>query len=143
MFDSILVVCVGNICRSPIGAALLQQALPGKTISSAGVGALVGHPADPLSIELLAERGLDLSAHSARQLTPSLIRSADLILVMEMGHKKAVDAIDPSGRGKVYRWGEWGDFDIPDPYQRPREAFEEALVLLDRGLADWLPKLKG
>lgn len=143
MFDSILVVCVGNICRSPIGAALLQQALLGKAISSAGVGALVGHPADPLSIELLAERSLDLSAHRARQLTPNLIRSADLILVMEAGHKKAVDAIDPSGRGKVYRWGEWGDFDIPDPYQRPREAFEEALVLLDRGLADWLPKLKG
>lgn len=143
MFDNILVVCVGNICRSPMGAALLQQALPAKSVSSAGIGALADHPADTMSVELLAERGIDLSAHRARQLTPTLVRSADLILVMESGHKKAVDRIDPSGRGKVYRWGEWGGFDIPDPYQRPREAFEEALVLLDRGLADWLPKLEG
>ena len=44
VFNNILVVCTGNICRSPVGEALLKQALPGKTVHSAGVGALVDHP---------------------------------------------------------------------------------------------------
>ncbi len=145
MFGNILVVCVGNICRSPMAAALLRQVLApqGIEVGSAGISALVAQPADPLAREVLQEQGLDLSAHRARQLTPALSRAADLILVMEAGHKKAVEAIDPSARGKIYRWGEWAGFEVPDPYQRPREAFEQTLVLLREGLQGWLPKLRG
>ncbi|HDZ1742706.1 TPA: protein tyrosine phosphatase, partial [Klebsiella pneumoniae] len=51
MFDSVLVVCTGNICRSPMGERILQSLLPEKIIKSAGVGALVGHPADPLALQ--------------------------------------------------------------------------------------------
>ncbi|MDX1655531.1 MAG: low molecular weight phosphotyrosine protein phosphatase, partial [Candidatus Competibacteraceae bacterium] len=76
------------------------------------------------------------------QLTEELIRRHDLILVMESGHRRAVEAIDPSARGRIYRWGEWGDFEVPDPYRQPREVFEQSLELILRGLDDWLVKLK-
>ncbi|WP_446668297.1 arsenate reductase/protein-tyrosine-phosphatase family protein, partial [Klebsiella pneumoniae] len=46
MFDSILIVCTGNICRSPIAERILRSLLPEKRIDSAGTGALVDHPAD-------------------------------------------------------------------------------------------------
>ena len=56
MFDSVLVVCTGNICRSPMGERILQSLLPEKIIKSAGVGALVGHPADPLALQVSNEK---------------------------------------------------------------------------------------
>lgn len=146
IFNNILVVCVGNICRSPMAEALLADALADKagvSVSSAGIAALIGEPADPMAQSVLSELGLDLSSHRAQQLTPELTRAADLILVMESGHRRAVESIDRSVRGKTYRWGEWGGFDVPDPYRRPREAFEQSLALIRQGLEDWLPKLKG
>lgn len=140
MFNRILVVCVGNICRSPMAEAVLRQKLaakrPNVVVESAGVGALVGKPADPTSLALMEERGLDLSAHRARQLTADLARRYELILVMEQGHVKAVESIAPATRGKVFRLGHWGKFEIPDPYKLPRAEFEKALALIDKGVDD-------
>lgn len=141
MFGRILVVCVGNICRSPMAESLLQAALRDKTIASAGIGALVGEPADPLAISLLSERGLDLSAHRARQLNEALLHGHDLLLVMEAYHRDWIESYWPQARGRVYRWGHWSDFDVPDPYGRDERAFREVLALLDRGLEDWKGKL--
>lgn len=106
-------------------------------VESAGISALVGNPADPLAQTLMSERGLDLGRHRARQLTAELARGAELILVMEEGHRKAVEQMIPMARGRVHRLGRWGNFDIPDPYRRPRAAFEESLKLIDQGLADF------
>jgi protein-tyrosine phosphatase len=106
------------------------------TVASAGIGALVGKPADPTAVELMRERGLDITSHRARQLTPDLIRDAELILVMEADQQKAVESILPSARGRVHRIGRWGQFDVPDPYRRDRAAFERALALIDRGVDD-------
>jgi len=125
--------------------ALLRDALRGKeevVVESAGLGALVNQPASEFSVELMQERGLDISGHRAQQLTPELITRADLILVMESGHRRAVDANEPTARGKLYRLGEWQDLEIPDPYRQPREAFEETLKLIDKGVADWVERLK-
>ena len=82
MFNSILVVCVGNICRSPVAERMLQKLLPEKKVSSAGVGALVGNPVDGLAAKVADEHGIDTSGHYARQLTPEICRTADLILAM-------------------------------------------------------------
>ena len=125
--------------------AMLQQALGGKkdvSVESAGLGALVDHPASEHAVALMAERGLDISAHKARQLTPDLVSTSDLILVMEAGHKRVIDSNDPAARGKVYRLCEWQDKDVPDPHRRPREAFEEALALIEQGVQDWAEKIQ-
>lgn len=140
--QNILVLCIGNICRSPIAEALLRQQFPDKTISSAGLGALVGYPADPLSIEVSAEQGVDLSAHRARQLSSWMCQAADLILVMEQRHKVEVQQLHPLVRGKVFRLGELGKFDIEDPHRKPREAFDTAYAHIARGVADWVPRIR-
>lgn len=141
---NVLVVCVGNICRSPMAEAMLQQALDDKldiSVTSAGIGALEDFPADGHSIQLMQERGLDISGHRARQLTADMITATDLILVMEAGHKRAIDEQDPTARGKIYRLCEWRDREIPDPYRQARKAFEEALVLIEKGVQDWADKI--
>ena len=146
MFNNILVVCVGNICRSPMAEAVLIEALSrtnknGIHVGSAGIGALVGHPADEKARQLMTARGLDISGHSARQLNHELIRKADLILVMELAHKKDIESKEPSAKGKVFRIGEWGGYDITDPYKQDIKAFESVLVQIDQGINQWLKKI--
>ena len=144
MIRHILVVCVGNICRSPMAEALLKDALREQQdiiVESAGLGALVDHPASEHAVTLMRERGLDITAHRARQITPDMVRSADLVLVMEAGHKRAIDMNEPEARAKIYRVGEWQDRDIRDPYRQPREAFEAALADIDEGVAEWARRI--
>ena len=125
--------------------AMLQDALGDEsniTVTSAGLGALAGYPASGHSVALMQERDLDISGHRARQLTPELIEKTDLILVMETGHKRAIDELEPTARGKVHRLGEWHDIEIPDPHRKPRAAFEGALTLIEQGVNDWAEKIK-
>ena len=146
MFDKIIVVCVGNICRSPIGERALQQLLPNKTVASAGVAVekshLTGKPADATSIEVAAEHGISLENHAARQLTPALCHEFDLILVMEQGHINAVTEIAPEARGKTMLLSQWlTKQDIPDPYRQSREAFDHAYKLIEASTQAWAKKL--
>ena len=140
MFSRILMVCVGNVCRSPMAAALLRDRLGRRGVvlgvESAGISALVGRSAEPTAQELMRDRGLDISGHRARQLTPELIRSFELVLVMEASQQPEVEAILPTARGRVYRIGRWGSFDVPDPFGRDGPAYEHALALIDRGVDD-------
>lgn len=142
MFNKILVVCVGNICRSPSGEYLLKHHLPNKHIASAGVGALVGKPADKTAAEVAFEHGISLDGHVAQQLSSELCKDYDLILVMEKGHIEAVTSIAPEARGKTMLFGQWvGQKDIPDPYRQSREAFDFAYELLDESAKAWAKKL--
>ena len=103
-------------------------------VESAGTNAMVGHPADPLARELMTSKGLDLSSHKARQLTSEMIRSFDLVLVMEAQQQRAVEGMDSSARGRVHRLGRMSGFEVPDPYRRGRAAFEASLALIERGV---------
>ena len=125
--------------------ALLRDALRGQeeiTVESAGLGALVGHPASDFAVELMREQGVDITSHRARQLHPDMVSAADLILVMELGHKKVIDEVEPAARGKVHRLGEWQDKDIDDPYRQPKAAFADALEEIQEGVAAWVKKIK-
>lgn len=138
----ILTLCIGNICRSPIAEALLKQQFPDKNVWSAGLGALVGHSADLLSVEVAAAYDLDLSTHRAQQVSAWMCQTAELILVMEQSHKIALEQKYPLVRGKVFRLGDIGKFDIADPYRQPKDAFEAAYTDIARGVSDWVPRIR-
>ncbi|MBA5237956.1 protein tyrosine phosphatase [Pectobacterium aroidearum] len=142
MFDSILVVCVGNICRSPTGERLLKQALPAKKVASAGLGALVGKPADAMATDVANKYDLSLEGHIAQQLTSALCRQYDLILVMEKEHIEAVCRIAPEVRGKTMLFGRWLEQqEIADPYRKSREAFEFVYSQLEQSAQKWVQVL--
>ena len=144
--DNILVVCIGNICRSPIAEAMLKAEFPQKKIESAGIGALVGRPADPLSVQVAQQRGLDLSGHRAQQLTSKMCTQADLILVMETAHKRELEQQYPLARGKIHCLGDCGSaiplFQIEDPYRLPIAAFETAYAAIEVGVKHWVGRIK-
>jgi protein-tyrosine phosphatase len=146
LFNNILVVCVGNICRSPTGERLLQQLLPEKKIASAGIGTeksgLTGKPADEMATKIAAEHGIDITTHQAQQLTSELCSHYDLILVMEKNHIDALTNIAPEARGKAMLFGQWiGQKNIPDPYRQSREAFDFAFDLIEQAAHAWAKKL--
>ena len=129
MFNNILVVCVGNICRSPTAERLLQRYHPELKVESAGLGALVGKGADPTAISVAAEHQLSLEGHCARQISRRLCRNYDLILTMEK-------------RGKVMLFGHWdNECEIPDPYRKSRETFAAVYTLLERSARQWAQAL--
>ncbi|MEO6919856.1 MAG: low molecular weight protein-tyrosine-phosphatase [Collimonas sp.] len=141
MIKSILIVCIGNICRCPMAVATFAQKLPDVQLSSAGIYAAAGAPADPFSIELMRRRGLDITAHRGQQLHAWHCESADLILVMDVLQKQFIEKHYPTTRGKLFRLGEYGRFDIFDPHQRPRSEFERCLKLIDQGVDDWVERI--
>jgi protein-tyrosine phosphatase len=146
MFDRILVVCTGNICRSPMTEALMarQLELAGHhaTVRSAGTSALINFPADEPALLLMQARGLDLGAHRASQVSLESTRWAELILVMENHHRDAVLDLDPTARGKTFLLGYWtGGLEIPDPYQRGEDVYNHALGLIDGALESWRGKI--
>ena len=119
MIETILVVCEGNVCRSPMAAALLATALPGVNVVSCGVNALVGKPAVPLAQDVMRERGQDIGEHRAQKISRSLCVEADLIPVMDRDQRRFLEDRYPLARGKVFRLGEHDNFDILDPYRQP------------------------
>ncbi|HCA9137718.1 arsenate reductase/protein-tyrosine-phosphatase family protein [Klebsiella quasipneumoniae] len=142
MFDSILVVCTGNICRSPMGERFLRQALPNKKIDSAGTGALVGHDADDSAIRIAEKHNISLVGHKGRQFTSMLGRQYDLILVMEKSHLEHIGRIAPEVRGKTMLFGQWlNQKEIPDPYRKSDEAFASVYQLIEQAGLRWVEKL--
>lgn len=142
MFDSILVICTGNICRSPIAERILRNALPDKQVDSAGVGALVDKPADASAIRIAEKYGVSLEGHLGTQFTSSLGRKYQLILVMEQQHIEQISNIAPEARGKTMLLGHWlGGREVPDPYRKSDEAFESVYQLIEKACALWVEKL--
>jgi len=146
IMKNILIVCTGNICRSPMAEGLLRHAFEkypeyATKVRSAGTDALIGHPADDCALSLMSNRHIDISDHRGEQLDSNLVRWANLILVMEPHHKRVIEARYPSARGKVFRLGEWDNTDIPDPYRHGIEAFRHALEIIEKGISSWLAKL--
>lgn len=144
VFNRILFVCIGNICRSPTAECLLRERLKATRIEvrSAGLGAMVGEPMDATAAKVLQEHGFDGSRHRGQQVTADLLRHSDLILTMEKSHNLAIARTAPEVSGKVFLLGKWqSDIEIPDPYREPRHVFDHVYRLIDKGVASWVPYL--
>jgi protein-tyrosine phosphatase len=140
MFDSVLVVCAGNICRSPTAEYLLKEKLAGKNISvsSAGLTALEGKPADSTAKQLAQAHGINMDSHQGRQLNSQLVAQNNVILVMEQRHLDDLHSRYPEARGKTFLLGKWlGDKEIPDPYRKSTEAFDHVYTLIDSACSAW------
>lgn len=138
---NILVICIGNICRSPMAEALLKKSLPDRFVYSAGLGAMIGKPADPLSVQLMAEQGIDITTHRAQQISTPLVSHADLILVMDSEQKKYIETQYIGTRGKVFRLCEATKVDVPDPYREGIESFRAAQRLIEDGVRFWTEQI--
>ena len=134
----ILFVCTGNICRSPLAAALLQRALTERgaaeiEVSSAGTGAWDGAPVSEGAYLVGLEQGLDLSAHRARLLTRDLVERSDVILTMARHHRARVDEL--GGGGRVFVFGEYAgrsgeSAEVSDPFGGDLDIYRETCVEL-------------
>jgi protein-tyrosine-phosphatase len=142
----ILAVCTGNICRSPMAEGILKEFLEESgavTVSSGGTHALDGNPASEFSVIASAEKGIDISGHRARMLTPGRIKESDIVLCMEHSHVEQVLSIDASAHERVFNLADFSGMrkmkGIPDPYgcslREYRECFRDIRRCIDNFLA--------
>jgi protein-tyrosine-phosphatase len=134
----ILVICTGNICRSPMAEVLLRQrvekeGLTGWDVESAGSWTVDGEPASRYAIQLMTERGLDLTSHRSRRVNRHIMEQADLVLVMTQGHSEALRLEFPDLREKIYMLSEMRNgyrYDIDDPYGGPLAEYRACATTL-------------
>lgn len=135
--NNILVVCIGNICRSPMAEYFLKQEFPTLNIQSAGIAGLEGHAADAKAINCMQNVGIDLTPHVARRLNRDMIKHADLILVMSQKQQTHIEQTWPFSKGKVFRLGHWQSTNISDPYQLDQSVFDHTCQLIQQCITDW------
>jgi low molecular weight protein-tyrosine phosphatase len=105
---AVLVVCTGNVCRSPMAEGFLRAALERRfghaapAVSSAGTAGWEGSGAMDEAIDAAAERGVDISDHVARRLVSGMAADADLVLCMAAEHRDAIDANEPEAGPKTF-----------------------------------------
>lgn len=139
----LIFVCTGNTCRSPMAEGLMKQLLgpdSGWEVGSAGVCAGNGFPASPNSIAAMQEKGIDISGHRSRLLSPALIEEADLLVAMTGGHRDAILAAAPQSAGKVFLLKSFGfaqcPADIYDPVGEALEVYRRVRDEMDAALPD-------
>lgn len=138
-------VCSGNICRSPMAEALAPMVGDRMGVDvrakSAGTLGLVDRPADPKSVAVCREIGLDLRAHRSQGLSDELVAWADRILVMELSHAAHVREFFPDSADKVLQLGPFaGLAEIPDPIGGWTFQFRRCRDQLERGLEAFLKR---
>ena len=149
----VCLVCLGNICRSPMAETVLRAELAAAgldgavVVDSAGTGDWhVGDTMDPDARAALAVRGRDGSAHRARQFDPSWLPGRDLILAMDAANLRDLRAQAPAAEAERIRlFGEvagLGGQDVPDPYGGSAEDFAGVLALLEDGMANLVAQLR-
>ncbi|WP_030911469.1 low molecular weight protein-tyrosine-phosphatase [Streptosporangium amethystogenes] len=138
----ICVVCMGNICRSPMAEVVLRKTLDEHslgdrvTVDSAGTGGWhQGDPMDARAAEMLADHGYDGSRHRARQFLRDWYGRIDLVLAMDTDNLRALRRLAPDGADvRLFRSFDLAappDAEVPDPYYGGREGFAEVLLMVE------------
>lgn len=152
MTPSVLFVCLGNICRSPLAEGIFRRLAADEgvevEIDSAGTGDWhLGYAPDPRAQAVAAKNGLDISALRARLVTPEDFHRFDHIVAMDASNLANLEAMRPAGA--TARVGRLLDFagdvdavDVPDPYQGGPEGFDETYRLVEAGAKGLLDAIR-
>src|ERR1700677_4857263 len=144
---TILFICTGNVCRSPMAEGLFRKATGGNhefRILSAGLGAIGGQPPTSHSVIAMRELGIDISSHRSRALTSDLIRQADYIFGMTHGHVDTIGLLYPAAADKTFLLREFDDSvppyekDIPDPIGSSYDIYVHCREQIEQGIASLL-----
>jgi protein-tyrosine phosphatase len=142
----VLLVCLGNICRSPTAEAVLRHKLAQSDlgarveVDSAGTGSWhIGHPPDARSQHHAAGRGYDLSALRARRVDEDDFHRFDLILAMDQDNLADLELLRPDGARAELRL--FADAEVPDPYSGGADGFERVLDLVEAASEAWVHTL--
>jgi protein-tyrosine-phosphatase len=142
---TVIFVCTGNVCRSPMAAGLLYEKLIREDMAdqvrvrSAGIWALEGRPASAYALQVMSEHDLDITAHRGRNLTQADVDEADLVLAMTRRHADIIVRDLKRTEGKVHLLAQMVDsaYDILDPYGGSladyRRTAHELQDLIERG----------
>jgi RpiB/LacA/LacB family sugar-phosphate isomerase len=144
---TILFVCTGNICRSPMAEGLFRHATRGRSdcrAISAGVGAMEGQPPSPHAVRALKELGIDISQQRSRMLTPDLVEQADYIFGMTHSHVDSVNLLFPQATEKMFLLREFDETldefekDITDPIGGSYETYAYCRDQIEQGIFSML-----
>lgn len=150
---AVLIVCTGNICRSPTAEGVLKAKAAARgfagwlRVDSAGTHDYhVGEAPDPRAVRHAAARGYDLSELRARQVAPADFRAFDHVLAMDRSHLAILRTIAPAApRSRLGLFLEasasWPDEDVPDPYYGGAAGFERVLDMVEEAAEKWLERL--
>lgn len=137
----IVFVCTGNTCRSSMADVLARNWLrinaPQNTntqVTSAGVAAFSGSPASQQAIQVMAERGLDLSYHKARQFSGELLEHSDIVFTVTANHRRALAAKFPQAAAKIHVLAEFAGFtgvDIADPFGQSVDVYRKCAAQME------------
>jgi glycine hydroxymethyltransferase len=144
---TILFICTGNVCRSPMAEALFRRATRGQgefRVLSAGLGALDGQPPTAHSITAMRELGIDISAQRSQALTTGLVREADYIFGMTHNHVDTIALLYPEAVEKTFLLREFDETlkpfekDIGDPMGGSYEVYVSCRKQIEQGIASLL-----
>jgi len=148
---TILFVCTGNVCRSPMAEALFHRAAQGRgefRVLSAGLGALDGQPPTPHSVEAMRELGIDISEQRSRALTAGLVREADYIFGMTRNHVDTIVLLYPQAADKTFLLREFDETlepfekDINDPIGGSYTVYLNCRDQIEQGIGPLLKFMK-